>query len=158
MFKRVLSVSIIVSMFLVGAAASAQTSVSPSRLQAAARLLEVMNSQEGYDSSVMTMLELQIQQQPALAPYRGVMEAFFRKYASWDSLKGDMAGIYASEFTEKELNDLIAFYRTPTGMKAVNLLPVLFKRGADLGAQRVREHIGELEQMLQEEMARQPQQ
>jgi hypothetical protein len=36
---------------------------------------------------------------------------------------GLMAQAYASHFTEAELNDLIAFYRSPTGKKLVTELP-----------------------------------
>lgn len=39
--------------------------------------------------------------------------------ASMSSLIDEVSAIYADEFTEEELNDLIAFYETPTGQKYV---------------------------------------
>ena len=35
--------------------------------------------------------------------------------------------LYEKHFTEKELDDLIAFYRTPTGQKAIKELPALMQ-------------------------------
>jgi hypothetical protein len=35
--------------------------------------------------------------------------------------------VYGQRFSEKELNDLIAFYETPTGKKFVQQLPGLMK-------------------------------
>jgi uncharacterized protein len=35
----------------------------------------------------------------------------------------DAAPIYARHFTEQELRDILAFYRTPTGVKALQRLP-----------------------------------
>ena len=43
----------------------------------------------------------------------------------YDELLTWTADIYARHFTPKELGDLLAFYRTPTGRKAARLLPDL---------------------------------
>lgn len=38
-----------------------------------------------------------------------------------------LAGIYATRFSEAELKEAIAFYRTPTGQKLVSERPVIFQ-------------------------------
>jgi hypothetical protein len=43
----------------------------------------------------------------------------------YDELLTWTAEIYGKRFTTKELGDLIAFYKTPTGRKAARLLPEL---------------------------------
>jgi hypothetical protein len=39
-------------------------------------------------------------------------------------LKPKMIDVYVHEFSEAELKDLLAFYKTPTGIKAIKTLPV----------------------------------
>lgn len=46
-----------------------------------------------------------------------------------------MIRIYAKHFSERELEDLIAFYRTPTGAKSLEVLPVILREGAEAGAE-----------------------
>ena len=45
--------------------------------------------------------------------------------------------IYAKHYTERELADLVAFYRTPTGRKSVELIPEIVRESAESGAQNV---------------------
>lgn len=41
----------------------------------------------------------------------------------WDKLKGPMADIYARNFTEKEIADMLAFYQSETGKAMVAKMP-----------------------------------
>jgi uncharacterized protein len=43
------------------------------------------------------------------------------------------AAIYAKNFTVSELRDLIAFYRTPTGEKLLQLTPTIAQQGMQVG-------------------------
>lgn len=49
-----------------------------------------------------------------------------------DLLSG-LVGIYVEEFSENEIIELMAFYRTPLGRKTLKKLPVLFERGGAIG-------------------------
>jgi len=49
-----------------------------------------------------------------------------------DYMKG-MAGIYVRHFSEKELEGLLAFYRTDLGKKLISETPEVMKEGAALG-------------------------
>ncbi len=121
---------------------------------AAKRLLESMNMEASLNGTIDAMLQLQIQRNPAMAPYKQVMKKFFSKYMSYDSLKNDFVTIYADAFTETELNDFAAFYSTPTGKKAISKMPELSSKGAQLGASRVQAHTQELQDMIKEETQR----
>lgn len=126
-----------------------------SRTTAAMELLVTMHMDKTMADSMEQMLQLQIQQNPAIAPYKEVMRKFLAKYMSWESLKNEFARIYAEEFTEQELRDMIAFYRTPTGAKAIAKMPALMAKGGQLGMQRVQQNMGELNEMLRAEQERQ---
>jgi hypothetical protein len=115
---------------------------------AAKKLLATLNMREMMDKGIQQVLEMQIRQQPAIAPYRQTMLEFLQKYMSWDTLEGDLVKLYTDTFTEDEINQLIAFYDTPVGKKAVKALPELMMKGAQLGQMRVQQHIGELQQAI----------
>jgi hypothetical protein len=123
-----------------------------SRLKAAQDLLAVNQMDKVFDRTVDQMLDVQMKMRPDIAPYRDTMRAFFTKYMGWNSLKDDFARLYAESFTEDELKAITAFYITPAGKKAVQILPQLAARGAQIGQERVQAHMGELQTMMDEAM------
>ena len=112
---------------------------------AAEALLNGMEMDKVMSQTIDQMLKVQIQQNPTIGPYEPQMRAFFAKYMSWASMKDDLIGIYTGEFSEEELKQLIAFYQTPVGKKAVQRMPVLAAKGAELGQKRVQDHLPELQ-------------
>ena len=118
------------------------------RRKAAESLLQLMDMQSVLTESVNQMLEIQIKQNPAIAPYQQEMKDFFAKYMSWQSLKDDIVGIYAAEFTEADLTELNRFYQTPLGRKSLQKTPQLLAKSAELGQKRVQEHLPELQQAI----------
>ncbi len=122
--------------------------------QAAEKLLYVADMEKALEESIEQMLNIQLQQKPSLAPYKEIMLRFLKKHMGFQSLKEDIVAIYIEEFTEKELNEIIAFYETPTGRKTIEKMPKLMAKGAQLGVSRVQQNIGELQQMIQAESDR----
>jgi uncharacterized protein len=137
---------------LIGASALFQPAMTradeASHRKAAESLLGLMGMDTVLSQSVDQMLAMQVQQNPALAPYQAQMKAFLSKYMSWASLKDDMAKIYMAEFSESELNELNKFYQTPLGKKTVQKMPALMAKGAEIGQKRVQEHLPELQAAL----------
>lgn len=127
---------------------------SESHRNAAGQLLETMDLNTLLAGTIESMLQLQLTQNPALQPYEDTMRQFFNKYMSGESLKEDFIDIYVEAFTEKELNELNAFYSTPTGQKALKKSPAMMAQGGKIGQQRVQENISELKMMVQEEAKR----
>ncbi|WP_197231151.1 DUF2059 domain-containing protein [Novipirellula artificiosorum] len=136
-----------------GVAADAAPAAEPpsdSHTAAAEVFLEAMNMKEMTQETIDQMLEMQVQQQPQLEMFKDVMKGFLHKHLSYDSLKGEMIDLYKTEFTEEELKQLTDFYRTPLGKKAVQKLPILSAKGAQIGMQRVQANMGELQQAIME--------
>jgi hypothetical protein len=103
------------------------------------------------DSTIDNVTDLQIRANPGMAPYRGVLVQFFRKYMSWESLEPEMIKLYMREFTEPEIVEMTRFYETPVGKKVMKKLPQLSAQGAAIGQQRVQDNMGELQNMIAEE-------
>ena len=120
----------------------------------ASKLLDAMQFNELLAKSIDAMLELELQNNPSMKPYRATMKEFFETYMSGDSLRWDFIKLYTETFTEKEMKDIIAFYSTPVGRKTLTTAPDLMAKGAALGQQRVMENLGELEYMIEQESKR----
>ncbi len=117
-------------------------------------LLETINMQQILTQSIEQMLELQLQQNPAMAPYKHVMLQFLSKHMSYESLKPQMLAMYADAFTAAELKDINTFYHTETGKKTLSTMPQLMAQGGQIGAQKVQDNIQELQEMIKAESER----
>ena len=120
-----------------------------SHRKAALQLLEAADMANALTAALDLSIKAQVHGNPALAPYESQMRAFFKKYVSWESLKEDFISLYIKAFTEREIKELLAFYQTPTGRKALKQLPVLMEQGSKIGMERVQSHLSELQQMMQ---------
>ncbi len=120
----------------------------------AAILLELTGTEQMLNQTMGNMLELQIQQNPALAPFKEVMLEFFEKYMGYESLKPELLRLYNENFTEQELKELNDFYRTDTGKKSIELMPYLVQQGSMIGVQRFQANQDELRRMIELEAAR----
>ena len=140
-----------VALLFTGMVAHAQTPTQ-SHLKAAEDLFAVMHMEKVMSESLDNLLEMQIKQNPSLAQFSDIMKDFLGKYMSWNSLKDDMAKVYADAFTEQELRELATFYKTELGQKTASLTPALMAKGMAMGQQRVQEHMSELQQLIMAKM------
>lgn len=120
----------------------------------AEKLLDTLGMQEMLEQSISQMLDIQLQQNPALVPYKGVMADFLNKHMSYEVLKPEIVKIYGDAFTVSELKEINAFYSTPAGRKTIEKMPTLMAQGAQMGAAHVQENIGELQEMIRVESER----
>jgi len=119
---------------------------------AAEDMLQAANTEQTMQAAIDQVLDAQIKANPQLEQVKGVMKSFFAKHLSYGALKDDLIKIHMEQFTEAELKEIAAFYRTPAGKKAVEKLPVLMQKGSELGMRRVQEHAAELRQMIEDEL------
>ncbi len=134
----------------VDAAAEQSTDVSDSQREAALEMIKIMGMNDTLDLSMRQMIDVQVQRNPQLAPMRDVLEDFFETYLSWEQLKNEFVTLYARTFSEAEMREISAFYRTPTGQKMLEALPGLITETNGIGMSRVQAHYGELQQALAE--------
>lgn len=72
---------------------------------------------------------------------------------AWDRLKGDYMQIYRESFSQKEVNDLIAFYESPTGRAFVQKMPIVMQKSMVLMRQRLGPMVQKIQQAAQETAA-----
>jgi hypothetical protein len=122
------------------------------------KLMDAMNMSANVKSSMDSMFGIIEKQYLDDAAMKGndpddVAEAregftLFRERASKLDVVGLMQEatirIYAKYFTESELEDLTAFYASPTGRKSIEVMPHLLREGMEAGVQYVTPKIGEV--------------
>ncbi len=72
---------------------------------------------------------------------------------TWDTFGSRLVALYEESFTESELRDMTAFYKTPTGQKALTVLPELSRRMIEIGVTEAKKHAQELEAMIRDRAA-----
>lgn len=129
---------------------------SPATHRAAAEdLLDSLDMQTVLTTALDTTLKAQISAQPQLRKVEPVMRAFLEKYMSFAALRVDFAKLYQDRYSELELRQMAAFYRSPLGKRVQSEMPALMQRGAQIGQERVREHTEELQLMLRQHLEKQ---
>ena len=115
-------------------------------------LLATMNMKESYEGMIKRITQMQIQSNPQLKAIEPTIEAFFTKYMGWDAQRGDIAALYAKNYTVEELKELNKFYQTPLGQKTVQIIPQLAAASAQIGQSRMMEHMPEMKAMIEAEL------
>ena len=141
---------------LVGAAPK-PAPVSPHE-QAAREVLRLVDGKDLAMGGAEAMLAM-ILQDPDKSPYRDVVRSWFEKVFSEAEIESDLVKIYMERFSEKELREMAAFYKTPAGRKSIAAMPDLMQQAAEIGVTRAREHGYELDDMIEtakEERENQP--
>ena len=156
--RRRLFLLLVIASPVLAKAQTADTAFAESHLAAAAEMLEASGARETMEATVEATLQAQLAQAPQMAQFEEVMRDFFGKYMGWDNLSGEMIRLQAGAYTEAELRELTAFYRTPLGQKVRAVSPQLSAQGAAIGQRVAAEHMPELQaaimaraQELQEE-------
>ena len=109
------------------------------------KLFELTAMQQKIGESVDSVLALQLAQNPALRDHETVVREFLERHIGWSSMEDALTDMYLKEFTEQELNEMNAFYASPTGRKVIERLPVLVQMRNQLASVRLQENIGELQ-------------
>jgi hypothetical protein len=151
---RTLSALVLGCALLLPARAAAQdTARTPpptaGQMAAARELLEVMHLAEVSAVAVKVALDEQIRANPQLEPFRNAMIEWGAEIFAGDEAKTAYATLYAGAFSEADLRQLVAFYRTPLGQRLANSQVTLAAKGAEIGRSLATAHQAELMARLQ---------
>jgi hypothetical protein len=125
-------VAVAVALVAAGPAAHAQThQPTPAAMLVAKKLVAVSGATTLFDPLIAGVVEqsklLYLQQNPGLAKDLNEIAAKMRKdlQPRFSEVKDEVARLYATHFTEKELKDILAFYNSPTGKKMLAQQPIV---------------------------------
>jgi hypothetical protein len=146
----VLFISMITLCFTTAKAQTSATEFTPAHLHAAERMLEasgVLGNMQKMFASVIQNQALQVPEDKRAA-FTDVMKKFFAKYVTDEEIKKDFIPIYATEFSEQELNQIADFLLSPAGKAMTAKQPELMSKGMLWGQKIGEDHKQELEDMM----------
>lgn len=115
----------------------------------------IADSDEIVDSTLKPML----MREKTTPEQTAFVDSFLMKYKkiirdelSWEKMMPSYIRIYRETFTEKELNDLIAFYESPTGKMFVKKTPVILEKTSSVMQQKMVSILSRMNAMLEESM------
>lgn len=135
-------------LFLVLAGAAPQPAPVSTHEQAARELYRMVGGNNLAMAGAESMM-MMFQGDPEMTPYEEVFRAWYQKVFADADLESEMVKLYMDKFSEKELREISAFYKTPVGKKAIATMPELMRQGAQIGMKRAQEHGEELQEMLE---------
>lgn len=123
----------------------------------AERLLKLMRfEQTGFEAAKAAFRPFvdQFRQQglpeAALKEIEAAADAYFHQLMSDPELKKDILKLYEETFSEAELEEMLAFYQTPTGQKALLEMPKIMASGMALGEKYAEKYAPAFEEQLAE--------
>jgi hypothetical protein len=125
--------------------AAAQT---PSQTAAANELFKSLKLESQIGATSAAMIDSEIGRNPGMQAYRDVMLNWLKKYMTWEAMKPELTKMYTEAYTEGELKELAAFYKTPVGQKSLTKMPELIQKTAMMGAKLGQPHTEELKQLM----------
>lgn len=107
------------------------------------------------DSMMRNLVNQSVQQngmskegRQVLDNYMGRIMKVMREEMSWAKIKPIYVQVYAETFTQQEIDDMLAFYATPSGQSMIEKMPVVMKKSMAL----TQSHIAPLMQRMQLEL------
>ena len=93
----------------------------------AMQLSRLVLSKDSYSSMIKQIMQgmVQASRQPADANTQAKLESVMLEALPYDEMLQFNANIYGSRFSDREMREIITFYKTPTGARLVKELPGL---------------------------------
>lgn len=93
------------------------------------------------------------EQQKIIDGMRSKIVAIFKDELAWDKLEPVFLEVYEKSFTQKELEPIIAFYKTPAGQAMVAKMPVVMQNTNAAMVGRIQAMMPRIQQMERDMMA-----
>jgi uncharacterized protein len=88
--------------------------------------------------------------QKRLDEFSAKVRQLVNRTMGWQALEPQYAKLYADAYTEQQLDDLIAFYKSPTGQVMVERTPILMKESSAIAQQKMVTLIPEFQDLMKE--------
>lgn len=85
-----------------------------------------------------------------LESYQAKADATLNKVVGWDKLEPEMVKLYTKGFSEAELKELIAFYKSPLGQKVLKQMPALFSESMKMTQAKLEPVVPQINQLLEQ--------
>ncbi|GLQ90316.1 DUF2059 domain-containing protein [Dyella flagellata] len=141
------------------------TDAAPASDASIRQLLEITNARtmlDGIMSQMRTTMQksalqsvghpLDVQEQQILSSGIGKVMDTFQNQLAWDKFEPIMVEIYRKNLSQQEVNDMLVFYRSPTGRALIAKMPVLQQEGGEAGQRLTQAAIPQARQIFAQMM------
>lgn len=154
-----------IALFLVALPCLCSPALASTHQDAARELMKVSGTEQ-----IMAQMQLQIEsmflrissdanynakQQKIVASYRSEVAKLLTDRMQWPQIEEKVVKLYVASFSEAELKELVAFYKTPLGMKMIEKMPLVMLRTAEISRRQMRlviPQVKELGKSMNEEL------
>ena len=99
-------------------------------------MMDGMYSQmESMMQGLSKQMNIKPSEQPIFDKYYQEMTLVMREEMSWSTMQPLVLDIYDRNFTEQEIDDMLAFYRTPTGQSLLKKMPNIMQESMVMSQQ-----------------------
>lgn len=135
-------------MLITAPVAAQQPAPDSARTAAAAELVEVLKLEYSQVPDMTGAMSGFTGNSPATIEMAKMVTEFYQEFMPWDTVKPRIVRIYADMYTESELRELTAFYRTPIGQKLIDKTPEIGKAMMQMSQELLLPHMTELQQRM----------
>jgi len=127
------------------------------------QLLEVTHAQKLMDGMMAQMKNIMLQsalqtvghpldaqEQQILSRNMDKLVSVMQAQFTWSKLEPAMTDIYRSNFSQKEVDDMLAFYKTPTGQSLISKMPIVMQQSMRMGQEQMKGALPQLQQINQQ--------
>ena len=123
-------------------------------------LLQIMNM-DSIVESMYSQMEIMLQntaneygvqqsEQALFDEFYSRMVLVMREEMSWEKMKPKAMEIYSNNFTEKEISDMLDFYKTETGQSVLAKLPIVMQQSMEMSEALIRNAMPKIQQISEE--------
>lgn len=86
------------------------------------------------------------------AEMTGVILDFIKEFMPWQDLRPEYIRVYTEVYTEAELRELIAFFKSPIGRKMLDVSPIVMEKIVEFRQKQMQKHLPELQRRIRERL------
>lgn len=157
MYKKLLVLlTLMMATSMVNADATKQRALAEEMLEVsqASSVLDNMSKQvDAMFAQTVQQMNLTEDKQAEAEKYQQRLNTIMKEELSWDKLKGQFVDVYVDVFSEEELEELVAFYKSPLGQKLIVKMPQLMQESMGLAQKQMQSIIPKIKALSQEMQA-----
>ncbi len=157
MYKKILvMLTLMVATSMVNADVAKQRALAEEMLEVsqASSVLDNMSKQvDAMFAQTVQQMNLPEDKKAEAERYQQRLNTIMKEGMSWDKLKGQFVDVYVDVFSEKELEELVAFYKSPLGQKLIVKMPLLMQESMALAQKQMQSIIPQIKALSEDMQA-----
>ena len=114
------------------------------------QMMQMVKQQTTSMTSQMMGANLSAEQKASVSEFQQKVFDFVESQVGWKAMQKEYVELYASTFSEDELDAMIAFYKSPAGQAMIAKMPDLLQKSITMVQQKMATLQPQIQQMVQD--------